>query len=54
MQKWEYRVLMIDWQNADRLVQELNRLGAEGWEAIGFNSPAIGSVFAYTFKRPLG
>lgn len=33
MERWEYKV--ADLTRAERDIDELNRLGAEGWEAVG-------------------
>ena len=33
MQRWEYRI--ADLTKVEKDVGELNRLGAEGWEAVG-------------------
>ena len=36
MERWEYRV--ADLTKVEKDVSELNRLGAEGWEAVGMVS----------------
>ena len=36
MQRWEYAV--ADFTKLEGAVQELDRLGAEGWEAVGLIS----------------
>jgi hypothetical protein len=36
MQRWEYTV--ADFTKLDKAVPELDRLGAEGWEAVGMVS----------------
>jgi len=36
MQRWEYTV--ADFTKLEKAVRELDRLGAEGWEAVGLIS----------------
>ncbi len=36
MQRWEYRI--ADLTKVEKDIGELNRLGAEGWEAVGMVS----------------
>jgi hypothetical protein len=36
MQRWEYKV--ADFTKLDKTVPELDRLGTEGWEAVGLVS----------------
>jgi len=33
MERWEYRV--ADFTKLDKTIPELDRLGADGWEAVG-------------------
>jgi hypothetical protein len=39
--KWEYRVALFRWrsdvwQEVNNMTDELNRLGHEGWEVVGY------------------
>jgi len=45
MQKWEYKCVYIT-GGYEKIEQELNRLGAEGWELTAWNS-----VEGFVFKR---
>lgn len=47
IQKWEYKYEKI---NTIFPEEKLNKLGEEGWEAIGFNSNSWDT--ALLFKRP--
>jgi hypothetical protein len=55
MQRWEYRTL--DLVKRKNETEELNRLGREGWEAVGMvSSWGVGWRFVHPivlFKRPL-
>jgi hypothetical protein len=56
MQRWEYRV--ADLTKVEKDIGELNRLGAEGWEAVGMVTTwgAGGFKFVHPIallKRPL-
>ena len=41
MERWEYRI--ADLTKVEKNFDELNRLGAEGWEAVGMSALADGS-----------
>ena len=55
MQRWEYTT--FDLVKRTHEVDELNRLGREGWEAVGLvSSWGVGWQFVHPivlFKRPL-
>lgn len=55
MQRWEYKI--ADVTKLERAVPELDRLGAEGWEAVGLVSTwGAGWRFVHPvvlLKRPL-
>ena len=55
MQRWEYTV--ADFTKLEKAVRELDRLGAEGWEAVGLVSTwGAGMRFVHPvvlLKRPL-
>lgn len=55
MERWEYRV--ADLTKVEKDLGELNRLGAEGWEAVGMVSTwGAGVRFVHPIallKRPL-
>lgn len=56
MDRWEYKV--ADLTKVEKNISELNRLGAEGWEAVGMVSTwgAGGYRFVHPIallKRPL-
>lgn len=36
MQKWEYKLYPINWDDFPGLERKFNRLGGKGWEAIWF------------------
>lgn len=46
MQEWEYKFVYIS-GSYEEIEQELNKLGAEGWELTAWNS-----VDGFVFKRP--
>ena len=49
MQKWEY------FQKKHVNVEEMNRLGEDGWELVSVASDVAtysSTTFLYTFKRP--
>jgi hypothetical protein len=51
MQRWEYTSVELATHS---LTEGLNRLGQEGWEAIGLSSPGGGieHSFVVILKRP--
>jgi hypothetical protein len=55
MQRWEYRT--FDLVKRKNEIEELNRLGRDGWEAVGMvSSWGLGWRFVHPillFKRPL-
>jgi hypothetical protein len=58
-EQWEYKVLRYElgWKgyDYDRIEQDLNELGREGWEAFDMISPSIGSAattIVVILKRP--
>jgi len=50
--RWEYTYLNVYGLSTQKVIAELNRLGAEGWEAITMNE-YDGAASAFYFKRPL-
>lgn len=57
MDRWEYRV--VDLTKLEKDISELNRLGAEGWEAVGMVATWGASGFRFVhpvalLKRRLG
>ena len=47
MQRWEYKILTIDFDNnMEKTTRELNQLGEQGWELVA------NSGLTYFFKRP--
>ena len=51
--KWEYQFVMnmaLTGGNK-KLVQELNTLGQEGWEAVGVSAKASGAIEHVLLKR---
>ena len=51
VQKWEYRLVIIKFQNAKNDLADLNRAGAIGWEAVGWSESK--TSFSILMKRPL-
>jgi len=51
MQKWEYRLLIIKFQNAKNDLADLNRAGSQGWEAVGWSESK--TSFSILMKRPV-
>ena len=56
MERWEYKI--ADLTKVEKDIGELNRLGAEGWEAIGMVSTWGAGGFRFVhpialLKRPL-
>jgi hypothetical protein len=48
--KWEY--LCVKMHSPEGWIDELNRLGAQGWELVQLNMPGTIGFVAF-FKRPL-
>ena len=51
VQKWEYRLVIIKFQNAKNDLADLNRAGSQGWEAVGWSESK--TSFSILMKRPL-
>ena len=55
-EKWEYKSVNFGADNSAKITNELNKLGDEGWEAVGISqkSNAVGLtlVFYVLLKRP--
>ncbi len=51
MTKWEYRGIGRNWgeRDANQLIDELNRLGLDGWELVSFDYDG----WLCLLKRPL-
>lgn len=54
---WEYRVEKFLNPEVERMRNDLNRVGAEGWELVSLSSTvkkvaAIGNEMVAVFKRP--
>lgn len=50
MERWEYRI--ADLTRVEKDISELNRLGAEGWEAVGMVSTwGVGVRFVHPIAR---
>lgn len=49
MQKWEYKVEKTGRQSSDLSEDQLNGLGADGWELVATTSSDYGNTFY--FKR---
>lgn len=50
MIKYEYKSM---WSSVSQPESELNLMGSEGWELVGFSYGIPGSGTLYIFKRPL-
>ena len=50
VQKWEYRLVIIKFQNAKNDLADLNRAGLQGWEAVGWSESK--TSFSILMKRP--
>ena len=50
-QKWEYRLVIVKFQNAKNDLADLNRAGSQGWEAVGWTESK--TSFSILLKRPL-
>jgi len=50
--RWEYKNIAVKGNTAD---EEMNKLGAEGWELVAATVTSSGFTFSYnlSFKRPL-
>ena len=51
MQKWEYKLVSGWWLAENKLLEEINNLGAAEWEVCGFAT--FGLFISWTLKRPL-
>jgi hypothetical protein len=51
MQKWEYRLVIVKFENAKNDLADLNRAGSQGWEAVGWSESK--TSFSILMKRPL-
>ena len=49
MEKWEYKIVYGWWLSQNKLLEEINRLGAEGWEVCGYAS--YGLAISWTLKN---
>jgi hypothetical protein len=36
MKKWEYKIVWYGNENDDKIQEEMNKLGSEGWELVNF------------------
>ena len=56
MDKWEYRLVPVNNENAEvlisRITATLNKLGEEGWEAAGCSPFASDGRYIIYLKRP--
>jgi hypothetical protein len=50
-QKWEYRLVIVKFEHAKNDLADLNRAGAQGWEAVGWSESR--TSFSILMKRPL-
>lgn len=52
MTRWEYLKLGTDGPNC---IEELNRLGPQGWELVSTSAPEpLSRYWVFFFKRPMG
>jgi hypothetical protein len=56
--KWEYRVIFLQGAKsqielAQELEVELNRLGMDGWEAVGITAVGMGPAHVVVLKRKI-
>lgn len=51
MKKWEYRG--VSYQKALIHIGFLDKLGEEGWEVCGFETPTSSLLIHYLLKRPV-
>jgi len=55
-EKWEYKTINVGTDNPTEVTDKLNRLGNEGWEAVGIsqksNAAGITLGFYVLLKRP--
>jgi len=52
MQKWEYKVLRLDYTKENNLMFGLNAWGGEGWELVTLMPEVDITSCLATFKRP--
>ena len=50
MRKWEYKVIYNEFPS-QRAEDDLNKLGAEGWELVAINIAGLSNRGRFTFKR---
>ena len=50
MRKWEYKVIYNEFPS-QRAEDDLNKLGAEGWEFVAINIAGLSNRGRFTFKR---